>query len=104
MQRNRLLSSITHASLTLLVGLAMLLLLPAHAPAQTVLSRARIGGYAEDITFVPSGPLKDHIVIADGYEVYGVRIKNKDKGEPLVKLFDLRALAIDIRPNGITYI
>jgi hypothetical protein len=29
--------------------------------AQTVVSRSRIGGYAEDITYVSSGELKDHM-------------------------------------------
>lgn len=30
--------------------------------AQTVVNRARIGGYAEDIVFVTSGPLRNDLV------------------------------------------
>ena len=91
--------------LPLLVGLASFFILPAYGRAQTVLQHARIGGYSEDITFATSGPLKDNIVIADGYEVYAVPVASKEKGKnPMVRLFDLKGLGIDVNPRGITYI
>jgi hypothetical protein len=40
--------------------------------AQTIERRARIGGYAEDITFVGSGALKDHLVMTNGYELHAI--------------------------------
>lgn len=40
-------------------------LLSLSANAQTVVSRAKVGGYAEDITYVTSGTLKDQLVMAN---------------------------------------
>ena len=42
------------------------------ANTQTVVNRARVGGYAEDITFVSSGVLKDQLVMMNGYSLYAV--------------------------------
>ena len=47
------------------------------ASAQTVVSRARIGGYSEDITYVTSGVLKDQVVMTNGYELYGASLSKK---------------------------
>ena len=54
-------------TLAVLVSLTAMIVLSSEATAQTVIGKARIGGYAEDITFVASGPLKDHIVMIDGF-------------------------------------
>lgn len=72
--------------------------------AQTVIGRTQLGGYSEDITFVSSGPLKDHIIVMSGYDIYAVKNTKKNKGAPLVKLFDLRPLGVELNPRGITYI
>lgn len=47
------------------------------ASAQTVVSRARIGGYSEDITYVTSGTLKDQVVMTNGYELYAASVSKK---------------------------
>lgn len=87
------------------IALAAVICAASAVNAQTVVSRTQIGGYSEDITFVSSGPLKDNIIIADGYDVYAVKnTKKSKKVEPMVKLFDLRSLGLDINPRGITYI
>jgi len=48
-----------------------------NANAQTVVSRARIGGYAEDITYVTSGALKDQVVMSNGGELYAASLTKK---------------------------
>jgi hypothetical protein len=94
-----------HYTFVMAASLSFLLLTALASHAQTVVSRARIGGYTEDITFVSSGILKDNIVMLNGFEAYGAPIakKTKDK-EPLVKLFDLKFPEFDVFPNGITYV
>ena len=73
--------------------------------AQTVVSRARIGGYAEDISYVSSGKLKDHIVMLNGYEAYTVPVTNKEQGKhSLTKLCDMKFPEFNQFPNGITYV
>lgn len=73
--------------------------------AQTVVSRSRVGGYAEDITFVPSGPLKGHLVMLNGYELYAVEVSKKEKGkDPLFKLCEVKIPEFDQFPNGFTYV
>ena len=57
--------------------LLVLFLLPIDLGAQTVVSRARTGGYAEDITFVTSGALKDQVVMTNGYELYATPLGKK---------------------------
>ena len=37
-----------------------------------ILTRARLGGYAEDLAFVTNGPLANHIVMVEGYEIWGI--------------------------------
>jgi hypothetical protein len=83
---------------------ALLFAAPA-AHAQTVVGRAKIGGYSEDIAFVTSGALKDNIVMLNGFELYAAPTAKKNKGkEPLVKLFDLKFPEFNVFPNGITYV
>jgi hypothetical protein len=82
--------------------LVLLPLLPAtKASAQTVVSRARIGGYAEDITYVTSGPLKDQLVMINGYEFYGVNLAKKGT---LTKICRFDHPEIDQFPNGLAYV
>jgi hypothetical protein len=90
--------------LSIVITLAAVLYTAHAASAQTVLSRTQLGGYSEDITFVTSGQLKDNIVVMDGFDIYAVKTTKKDKGQPLVKLFDMRSLGLDLNPRGITYI
>src|SRR5262245_23275008 len=71
------------------------------ADAQTVVSRARIGGYAEDITFVTSGPLKDQVVMTNGYELYGVSIVKKGA---LTRLCKINHPEMDQFVNGFTFV
>jgi hypothetical protein len=72
--------------------------------AQTVISRTRIGGYAEDIAYASGGKLKDNIIITDGYEIYAVPDASKKAKEPPARLFDVRAAGFDLNPRGIAYV
>src|SRR5258706_2640288 len=94
-----------HKRITLmtLTSLAAVLFTAMEAQSQTVVSHTRIGGYSEDIAFVTSGPLKDNIVLIDGYEVFAVKNAKRPQGG-MVKLFDVKIPEIDIRPNGIAYV
>ena len=75
------------------------------ASAQTVVSRTRIGGYAEDMAYASGGALKDNIIITDGYDIYAAPASKKEKGrEPLTRLFDIKGLGVDVNPRGITYV
>ena len=85
----------------------VLLLAATASGAQTVISRARIGGYAEDLTYVTSGKLKDNIVMINGFEVMAVPIAKKpqDKlGDALTSIFSLKIPELDVLPTGLTYI
>src|SRR6185503_4959289 len=73
------------------------------ANSQTVINSSRIGGYSEDITFVTAGPLKDKIVILDGFDIFAVENKKKPTGA-MVKLFNVKVPEIDVFPNGIAYV
>jgi len=86
-----------------LVSLAAVLFSVAEARSQTVVSHTRIGGYAEDITYVGSGRLNGKIVLMDGNEVFAVENAAKPKGA-MDKIFDVKIPEIDIRPNGIAYV
>ena len=77
------------------------LLLPAGAKSQTVVSRARVGGYAEDITQVTSGSLKDHVAMLNGYELYAVNLKKKGT---LNRICKLDHPEIDQFPNGFAFV
>lgn len=86
-----------------IVVLALCASVSAWAQGVDVLQRVRLGGYAEDVTYVSHGPLARHIVFVDGYEVWGV--PGQAHGRPKArKLFDLRALGIGVVPNGIAYV
>jgi len=95
-------SNFTRFTLPLVLMLAATFLATSAGYGQTVLSRTRIGGYAEDIAYASGGSLKDNIVLTDGYEIYAVSTK-KEK-EPMIRLFDIKGLGIDVNPRGITYI
>src|SRR5687768_15943376 len=71
--------------------------------AQSVIRRATIGGYAEDITLINTGSLKDTLAIMSNYGIYTVPVKKNGSG-PFTKLCDFRNVELDQRPNGITYI
>ncbi|MEK6301400.1 MAG: hypothetical protein AABO41_11810 [Acidobacteriota bacterium] len=94
----------TRRSVCILMSSFFVMLLAAtDARSQTVVSRTRIGGYSEDITYVSRGRLRNNIVILDGYEVFAVENLRTPKGQ-MTKLFDVKIPEINTRPNGITYI
>lgn len=76
-------------------------LLPLKASAQTVVNRARIGGYAEDIAFVTSGSLKDQVVMIDGNELYSATLGKKGA---LSKVCKLDHPELDQFINGFTFV
>src|SRR5687767_2231949 len=90
-------------ALPIFVSLIVMLLRSPEAIAQTVISKSRIGGYAEDIAYISKGRLKNNIIIMDGYEVFSVENARSSRG-PLNKLFDVKIPEIDTNPNGLTYI
>jgi len=61
----------------ILFGVIVAVHLPGEANAQTVVSRTRLGGYAEDVTFVTSGALKDQLVMTNGHDLYSVALTKK---------------------------
>ena len=69
--------------------------------AQTVLSRARTGGYAEDIAFVTSGALKDQLVMTNGYELYATPLAKK---AALTRLCRIDHPEFDQFVNGFTFV
>ena len=69
--------------------------------AQTVISRARVGGYAEDITYVSSGPLKDQIVMTNGYELYAGSLAKKGA---LTRVCKVDHPEMDQFVNGFTFV
>jgi hypothetical protein len=95
-----------HLGRVLMLALTTTTLAPIVTNAQLarvpVESRARIGGYSEDLTFVKSGPLKDHLVLLEGYELYKVPIKKKDGA--FTKHCGISIPEFDQFPNGITFI
>lgn len=96
-------SSTGRFTFALLLFLLTTLLWSTETTAQTVISKARIGGFSEDITYVSTGSLKNKIAILDGYEVFVVENAKKPIGQ-MTRLFDVRVPEIDTNPNGITYI
>lgn len=91
----------TGSQIPKLLLLLMLLTLPLEASAQTVLSRARLGGYAEDLAYVTSGALKDHIVMSNGYELYAVQMKKKGS---LNRVCKIEHPEMDQLANGFTFV
>lgn len=103
MKNNPFLIVVRRDVIAITIALSATLFAGSNGNAQTVLSRAQLGSYSEDIAFVASGPLKDKIVVMSGYEVFAISNTKKSKAEPLVKLFDLRPGGLDLSPRGITY-
>jgi hypothetical protein len=93
---------------TILLALSITLLAPivmAQPARVPIVSRARIGGYSEDIAFVKSGPLKDHIALLEGYEIYTVPSKKKDNDNgSFARLCGISIPEFDQFPNGLTFI
>lgn len=79
----------------------LMTLLPFDAGAQTVVSRGRIGGYAEDITYVRSGALKDQIAMMNGYELYAVSLSKKST---LTRICKVDNPEIDQFATGFTFV
>lgn len=88
-------------SQSLLVLLSTITFLSLDANAQTVETRARIGGYSEDITFVTSGPLKDQVVMMNGYELYATQIAKKGA---LTRVCRIDHPEFDQFVNGFTFV
>ncbi|HKR11386.1 MAG TPA: hypothetical protein VJT15_04975 [Pyrinomonadaceae bacterium] len=86
--------------LTSLILLSLLTLFPVNSSAQTVLNRSKIGGYAEDITFVTKGALKDKLVMTNGYELYSASL---DKSE-LTRVCKVDHPEFDQFVNGFTFV
>jgi hypothetical protein len=88
---------------TLIVSAALALIGAKPASKITVLDRVRIGGFAEDLAYVTTGPLAHHIAFVEGYEIWG--IPGQATGDPKArKLFDLYGLNPVPRPTGIAYV
>src|SRR6185369_4605407 len=85
----------------LLFGLIVTVHLPGGANAQTVVSRTRLGGYAEDITFVTSGALKDQLVMTNGHELYSVALAKKGV---LNRVCRIDHPEMDQFPNGFAFV
>lgn len=77
------------------------LFLVIEARAQAVENRARSGGYAEDITFVTSGALKDQVVMTNGYELYAVSLGKKSV---LSRVCRVDHPEMDQFVNGVTFV
>ena len=84
-----------------LPALVLLTLIAVHLNAQTLVSRARVGGYAEEITFVTSGPLKGQLVMMNGYELYAVEMAKKGV---LTRVCKLESPEFDQFVNGLTFV
>jgi hypothetical protein len=91
------------ATVALVAGAGLAQLGAKPASKVTVLSRTRVGGYAEELTYVAKGPLANQIAFVEGYEVWGTPAQAA--GQPRArKLFDLYALDPVPRPTGIAYV
>ena len=87
--------------LVTLTSLLLPLLFATQTPAQTVERRARIGGYAEDITYIPSGALKDQLAMLNGSELHAVNLAKKGA---LTRICKFDHPEFDQFPTGITYV
>ena len=98
------------------VVLAVLLLWPQAASAETVVARKRLGNNSEGLTY---DPLNDRAVAIDGNDVIGIALNPLDAvvlatmrndtggivGMGYRKLFDVLALPLEARvPRGIAYV
>lgn len=84
-----------------LLFLSVLFTLPIDVIAQTVEKRARTGGYAEDITYVTSGSLKDQVVMTNGYELYAAELSKKGT---LNRVCRIDHPEMDQFVNGFTFV
>jgi hypothetical protein len=84
-----------------LPAIALLTLIGVGVNAQTVVNRARVGGYAEEITFVTSGALKGQLVMMNGYELYSVELAKKST---LTRVCKLESPELDQFVNGLTFV
>lgn len=100
-QSSKKLSQKLPQNLSLLLLVTLLCLTARAANAQTVLNRARVGGYAEDITYVTSGTLKDQLVMTNGYELHAVSLSKK---AVLTKVCKIDNPEIDQFVNGFAFI
>ncbi len=75
---------------------------PPHAEP-TILARARIGNFVEDLTYVDRGPNAKRAVVIDGWEARGVKVAGKGRGQ-VKTLFDLRDLGGIDYVNGMAWI
>ena len=89
-------------SLGILFLFCLIMVLSFDTRAQTVVNRARIGGFAEDITYVTSGELKDQIVMMNGYELHAVSLAKK-KGV-LTRICKIDNPEIDQSASGFTFV
>jgi hypothetical protein len=87
--------------LSLLFLMTLLCLTYRAANGQTVVNRARVGGYAEDITYVTSGPLKDQLVMTNGYELHAVPLSKK---AGLTRVCKIDNPEIDQFVNGFAFV
>ena len=76
-------------------------LLPLAASSQTVEKRARVGGYAEDITLVTSGALKDQVAMFNGYEIYAAELSKKG---PFTRVCRIDHPEMDQFATGLTFV
>jgi hypothetical protein len=90
-------------TVVLVLLLCGLMLIASAAAGQTVLYRARIGNFVEGMTFVPSGPYANHIVMSDGFDVYAFPASGSGKA-PARKLFNTFDLTQGLMFRGIAYI
>lgn len=84
----------------MIIVFAMLFVI-VEASAQTVVSRARVGGYSEDITYVTSGTLKDQVVMTNGYELYATLLSKK---VALNRICRIDHPEMDQFVNGFTFV
>lgn len=93
---------ILRTSLTVIALLTLITTFSAvDGSAQTIANRARIGGYAEDITFVSSGSLKDQLVMTNGYELHSVDMTKKGS---LTRVCKVDHPEMDQFANGVTFV
>jgi hypothetical protein len=88
-------------SLTAVTLLILIATFAVDSSAQTIVSRARVGGYAEDVTFVSSGTLKGQLVMMNGYELHSVELAKKGA---LTKVCKLENPELDQFVNGFTFV
>jgi len=87
----------------LIAGSGVVLLGAAPASKVKILSRTRLGGSAQDLAYVTTGPLAKNLVMIEGYEIWGIPNQAAGKAK-LRKLFDLYKLDPVPWPVGIAWV